>query len=67
MVFRRRITSTDYDLFSRSIAGFAPAKVLVEGATVDADPTYSPDGTRIAFKRETSVGHPDLRHRREHR
>ena len=57
VVFRRRITSTDYDLYSRSIAGFAPAKVLVEGATVDADPTYSPDGTRIAFKRETSVGH----------
>ena len=55
VAFRRAVTATNFDLFTRSIASFAPATVLVGGGTFDQDPTYSPDGTRIAFKRGTTT------------
>jgi Tol biopolymer transport system component len=55
VAFRRRISDTDYDLYTRSIHGFAPAKELVGGATFDQEPTYSPDGRRLAFQRGTGA------------
>ena len=33
----------------------SPPRALVEGATFDQDPTFSPDGRRMAFKRGTTA------------
>jgi Tol biopolymer transport system component len=55
VAFRRRITAENFDLYTRAIDSFSPAKALVGGTTFDQDPTYSPDGTRLAFRRGTST------------
>ena len=51
LVFRRRTGTADYDLWTRLLDDPSSEEALVVGPDPDADPSYSPDGTRLAFKR----------------
>ncbi len=53
VAFTRTVSDGDNDLYTRTLGEPDPAAELVPGPTVDQDPTWSPDGTRLAFARQT--------------
>jgi hypothetical protein len=51
LVFRRRNAVGDYDLWTRLLDDPSSEEALVVGPDPDGDPSYSPNGARLAFKR----------------
>jgi Tol biopolymer transport system component len=65
IAFRRRVSdgtsSGNFDIFVTPVDGSGTAKVLIKGSkSDDQDPTWSPDGTHLAFKSNRATPSGDV-------
>ena len=55
VAFTRAVSDGDSDVYTRRLGDPSAAEVLVAGPTIDHDPTWSPDGTCLAFTRGPAI------------